>query len=126
MTVVLAAHGSPDPRHAAAIEEIRAAAARRLGVLRSLKVLSHEAGHMFSLHHCTRFECLMNGSNSLDEMDRAIGKLGAKGIQIFTNVNGRPLDDPEFYPIFERMAKKYDLPIWVHPSRTAKWPPAAS
>ena len=46
-------------------------AARRLGVLRSFKVLSHEAGHMFSLHHCARFECLMNGSNSLDEMDRS-------------------------------------------------------
>ena len=58
---------------------------------------------------------------SLEEMDRAIGKLGAKGVQIFTNVNGRPLDEPEFFPIFERMSKKYDLPIWVHPSRTAKW-----
>jgi sirohydrochlorin ferrochelatase len=34
MTVVLAAHGSPDPRHAAAIEEIRAAAAVRLGDVR--------------------------------------------------------------------------------------------
>ena len=63
-----------------------------------------------------------NVEASLAEMDRAIGKLGAKGIQIFTNVNGRPLDEPEFFPIFERMAKKYDLPIWVHPSRTAKWP----
>jgi len=58
---------------------------------------------------------------SLEEMDRAIGKLGAKGVQIFTNVNGRPLDEPEFFPIFERMSKKHDLPIWVHPSRTAKW-----
>ena len=57
---------------------------------------------------------------ALAEMDRAIGKLGAKGIQIFTNVNGRPLDDPEFFPIFERMSRKYDLPIWVHPSRTAR------
>jgi archaemetzincin len=46
-------------------------AARKLALVRSLKVLSHEAGHMFSLHHCARFECLMNGSNSLDEMDRA-------------------------------------------------------
>ena len=58
---------------------------------------------------------------SLEEMDRAIGKLGAKGVQIFTNVNGRPLDEPEFFPIFERMSKKHHLPIWVHPSRTAKW-----
>jgi len=64
---------------------------------------------------------LNNPSASLEEMDRAIGKLGAKGIQIFTNMNGRPMDDPEFFPIFERMTKKYDLPIWVHPVRTAKF-----
>src|SRR6185295_6231422 len=50
---------------------------------------------------------------SREEMDRAIGQLGAKGVQIFTNVNGRPLDAPEFFPIFARMSKKYALPIWV-------------
>ena len=64
---------------------------------------------------------LNNLPASLAEMDRAIGKLGAKGIQIFTNVNGRPLDDPEFFPIFERMANHHQLPIWVHPTRTAKF-----
>src|SRR3954471_22555427 len=64
---------------------------------------------------------LNNVAASLEEMDRAIGKLGAKGIQIFTNMNGRPMDDPEFFPIFERMANKYQLPIWVHPVRTAKF-----
>ena len=58
---------------------------------------------------------------ALEEMDRAIAKLGAKGIQLFTNVNGRPLDDPEFYPIFERCVKQYDLPIWLHPVRTVKF-----
>ncbi len=62
-----------------------------------------------------------NVPEALKEMDRAITQLGARGIQIFTNVNGRPLDDPEFYPIFERMAKHYDLPIWVHPTRGAKF-----
>jgi predicted TIM-barrel fold metal-dependent hydrolase len=59
---------------------------------------------------------------ALEEMDRAIGRLGAKGVQIFTNVNGRPLDEPEFFPVFERMSKTHDLPIWVHPTRTAKFP----
>src|SRR6266446_2910513 len=62
-----------------------------------------------------------NLPEALREMDRAIEKLGAKGIQIFTNVNGRPLDEPEFYPIFERMVNKHDLPLWVHPTRTAKF-----
>ena len=58
---------------------------------------------------------------ALEEMERAITKLGAKGVQIFTNVNGRPLDDPEYYPVFERSVKKYDLPIWLHPVRTSKF-----
>ena len=58
---------------------------------------------------------------ALEEMDYAIGKLGAKGIQIFTNVNGRPLDDPEFFPVIERCVKQYDLPIWLHPVRTSKF-----
>jgi predicted TIM-barrel fold metal-dependent hydrolase len=52
----------------------------------------------------------------LKEMERTIEKMGARGIQIFTNVNGRPLDEPEFAPIFERM-HAYDLPIWLHPTR---------
>jgi archaemetzincin len=38
--------------------------------MRSFKLLSHETGHMFGLHHCTQFECLMNGSNSVEETDR--------------------------------------------------------
>ena len=58
---------------------------------------------------------------ALAEMDRAITQLGAKGVQIFTNVNGRPMDDPEFYPVFERCVRKYDLPIWLHPVRTSKF-----
>jgi predicted TIM-barrel fold metal-dependent hydrolase len=63
-----------------------------------------------------------NVPEALKEIDRAVAGLGAKGIQIFTNVNGRPLDEPEFFPIFERMSKTYDLPVWVHPTRTAKFP----
>jgi archaemetzincin len=37
---------------------------------RSCKVLAHETSHMFSLTHCTFFNCLMNGSNHLAESDR--------------------------------------------------------
>jgi uncharacterized protein len=75
-------------------------------------------------HHFPAFVASLPMNNvqaSLDEMDRAITRLGAKGIQVFTNVNGRPLDDPEFYPIFERCVKTYDLPIWLHPARTSKF-----
>ncbi len=61
-----------------------------------------------------------NVDAALDEIDRAIKQLGATGIQIFTNVGGRPLDDPEFLPIFDRMAA-LDLPIWMHPTRSASF-----
>ncbi len=50
------------------------------------------------------------------EIDRVIGTLGARGIQVFTNVLGKPLSAPEFRPIFQRMAK-HDLPVWIHPIR---------
>jgi predicted TIM-barrel fold metal-dependent hydrolase len=61
----------------------------------------------------------------LEEMRRAIEQMGARGIQIFTNVNGRPLDDAEFAPIFDRM-HSYDLPIWLHPTRGPAMPDYAT
>lgn len=39
-------------------------------LLRTLKTASHETGHIFSLLHCTRYECNMNGSETLEEGDR--------------------------------------------------------
>lgn len=57
-----------------------------------------------------------NPEAAVAEIDRAVGQLGARGVQIFSNVNGRPLDAPELFPIFERMAH-HDLPIWLHPTR---------
>jgi predicted TIM-barrel fold metal-dependent hydrolase len=62
-----------------------------------------------------------NVSACMEEIDRAISKLGARGVQIFTNVDGRPLDEPEFQPIFDRMAA-LDFPIWLHPARQSNFP----
>ena len=36
---------------------------------RTLKIASHETGHMFSMHHCTKYECVMSGTNYLGETD---------------------------------------------------------
>ncbi|HEY6821215.1 MAG TPA: amidohydrolase family protein [Burkholderiales bacterium] len=52
----------------------------------------------------------------IEEIDRAHKDLGARGIQLFTNVNGKPLSLPEFRPIFRRMAE-LDFPVWIHPMR---------
>ena len=43
---------------------------------RTLKVATHETGHMFSMHHCIAYECNMNGSNHLVEMDNTPLPLG--------------------------------------------------
>jgi len=59
---------------------------------------------------------------ALEEMDRAIARLGARGVQICTSVNGRALDEPEFFPVFERATTKHDVPIWMHPARPGSRP----
>ncbi len=53
---------------------------------------------------------------ALRETDRAIKELGFRGVQIFTPTGGKPLDSPEFMPLYDKMAE-YDLPIWIHPER---------
>jgi uncharacterized protein len=64
---------------------------------------------------------LNNAEATQREIDRAINELGATGVQIYTNVNGRPLDEPEFRPVFAKMAQ-IGLPIWMHPTRPATVP----
>jgi predicted TIM-barrel fold metal-dependent hydrolase len=53
-----------------------------------------------------------------EELNRAVLSLGAAGAQVYTSVCGRPLDHPAFAPIFRRIAE-FDLPVWLHPTRTA-------
>ena len=36
---------------------------------RTLKIAAHETGHMFSMHHCKKYECVMSGTNHLGETD---------------------------------------------------------
>ncbi len=57
----------------------------------------------------------------LEEAERAIKKLGAVGVQVFSNVNGAPLTAPATMPLFDLMAK-LDRPIWLHPTRLADTP----
>ena len=61
---------------------------------------------------------------SIEEAARAI-KMGAQGVQTFTNIAGHPLDEPRFRPFFAAMAA-HDLPVWLHPARTSSMPDYAS
>jgi uncharacterized protein len=55
---------------------------------------------------------------SVRELERAVTQLGAVGVQVFSNVNGLPLDDPQFWPLFEAAAR-LRCPILLHPARGA-------
>ena len=66
-----------------------------------------------------------NVDATLAEIDRAIAVLGARGVQVFTNVAGKPLSRPELRPIFRRMAE-HDLPVWIHPIRGPQFADYAS
>ena len=57
----------------------------------------------------------------VEETRRAIEDLGAVAMQIYTNVNGKPLDLPEFFPFFEYMGS-VGKPVFMHPARTEKFP----
>ena len=50
--------------------EARGTDYQELLLRRSMKVLTHETGHIFGLAHCVYFHCVMNGSNHLQESDR--------------------------------------------------------
>ena len=53
---------------------------------------------------------------AMRELERAARELGFRAVQIYTDVQGRPLDTPEFQPVFDK-AVELDLPILLHPVR---------
>ncbi|MDR3440988.1 amidohydrolase family protein [Telmatospirillum sp.] len=57
-----------------------------------------------------------NVEAALAETERAFA-MGAAGVQLFTNVLGKPLDDPSFSPLFDSISLHHDKPIWLHPAR---------
>jgi len=60
-----------------------------------------------------------NLEESLKESERAIKELGARGVQLFTNVKGKPLDADDVLPLFEELARRGTV-IWMHPARGAE------
>ncbi|MCL4794031.1 MAG: amidohydrolase family protein [Bryobacteraceae bacterium] len=58
---------------------------------------------------------LQNIDESLKEMERCVGRLGMKGILLYSNLAGKWPDEPQFRPMFEQ-AVKLDLPVLLHPA----------
>lgn len=51
---------------------------------------------------------------AINEMERCIGELGMKGVEIGTNINGLNLNEEIFFPFFKR-AEELGCSIFVHP-----------
>ena len=58
---------------------------------------------------------------SLREVERAVEQMGALGVQVFTNVNGRALDGERYEPLWASLAAR-DRTVWVHGARRSSTP----
>jgi aminocarboxymuconate-semialdehyde decarboxylase len=57
---------------------------------------------------------LQDTERALAELERAARLPGIRGVYVGTNVGGRELSDPAFFPVFERAAAR-GLPVLLHP-----------
>jgi predicted TIM-barrel fold metal-dependent hydrolase len=58
---------------------------------------------------------------ALREAERALDQLGFRGVEIFTDLDGKPVDAAEFMPLYEMMQAR-DLPVLLHPRGTSSTP----
>src|SRR5258708_4580884 len=56
-----------------------------------------------------------NPKAAVDELDRAVTRLGFKGAMVHGLTNGRFFDERQFWPICER-AQALDVPLYMHPA----------
>lgn len=61
---------------------------------------------------------MQDSTKAAAELERAMTKLGLRGAEIASNINGRYLDDPGFEPFWEA-AQALDALVFVHPNQVA-------
>ncbi|HLC40315.1 MAG TPA: amidohydrolase family protein, partial [Methylomirabilota bacterium] len=52
---------------------------------------------------------------AVDELHRAVTRLGCRGVYLGTNVRGKELADPSFLPVLERI-NALKVPVFLHPT----------
>jgi aminocarboxymuconate-semialdehyde decarboxylase len=57
---------------------------------------------------------ILEGKPALDELDRAVRKLGLHGVTITSQVHGLPLDSPQLGDFYAKV-NELNVPIFVHP-----------
>jgi predicted TIM-barrel fold metal-dependent hydrolase len=52
---------------------------------------------------------------SLEELGRCYHELGFRGFGCFSNLNGLPLDNERYFPLYEKLTE-FGLPVYIHPT----------
>ena len=73
---------------------------------------------------CGRFKgiatvSLLDVQAAVEETERSVKDLGLLGVQVLSNVRGKPLDLPEFEPLYEKISQ-LGCGLWIHPSYIKK------
>jgi predicted TIM-barrel fold metal-dependent hydrolase len=59
------------------------------------------------------------------EAERAVKDLRLRGVEVSTDIAGKPLDAPEFFPLYQKMVE-LDRPVFIHPMREMNTPDYAT
>jgi aminocarboxymuconate-semialdehyde decarboxylase len=79
------------------------------------RVLEHYPGRFIGLAHLP----MQAPERAVRELERAVTELGLHAPTLFTNVNARNLDEPEYWPVYAK-AEELNVPLILHPSRSGK------
>jgi uncharacterized protein len=66
---------------------------------------------------------LLDVGAAVEETERAVKGLGLLGVQVLSNVRGKPLDLPDFEPFYAKVSQ-LGCGLWIHPSfirKTYDW-----
>jgi predicted TIM-barrel fold metal-dependent hydrolase len=58
---------------------------------------------------------LLDVGEAIDELERSVQDLGLLGVQVLSNVRGKPLDSPEFDPFYSKLCQLGGS-MWIHPA----------
>ena len=87
---------------------------------RSMATLANDVAAQAVRDHPDRFSALaavalQDPASAVAELGRAVTRLGLRGLIVNSHVQGRYLDDPEFWPVLEA-AEALDVPVYLHPN----------
>lgn len=58
---------------------------------------------------------LQDVPSAMNELKRSVNELDLRGIVLYSHINGKPVDSPEFEPLYDQ-AEKLQVPLVLHPT----------